>query len=377
MKRRKKIIFLINNLNAGGAERVFKILVNEFDKNLFEVILILLKYDENKKEKYTLPDNAEVIILDKDKIKALPSIVKCIKKLKPDIVISTLTPINILSLLSKIIIREKKTKYIIRETTIKSISINQKHQSVFFQKNYKFIISRIYNLADSIISLSNGSEKDLINNFKVNKNKIKVIYNPININLIKEKSKESVNDINISNKIMISCVATLTQSKGHKYLIEAINILRNERDYDIGAIFIGEGKFKNNILNIRDKYNLQNDIHLLGFKENPYKYIKNSDIFVLPTLWEGFGNVIVESMACGIPVISTSCESGPKEIIKHNHNGILVEPQNSKLLADSIEDLINNKELYNDLIKNGFKRAEDFDSKKIVRRYEEHILQLF
>lgn len=375
MNKLIKIVFVIENLNAGGAERVFRTLVSDFDRSLFDVTLLLFNYDNNIEKRYTIPENTKVIILNKSKKNALFSLVKTIKKLNPDVVMSTLSPINILCILTKIILRNKKTKYIIRETTIKSISIEQTKDNFLEKKIYKTLIKRLYNYADSIISLSEGAKIDLVANFGIKENKIKVIYNPLNINLIQTKSREKVKDINLNkNSKKIVCVGSLVKSKGHRYLIEALRILNFEKNYNIEAYFIGEGKLKEELINEVNLKKLINKVHFLGFKSNPYKYVKNSDIFVLPALWEGFGNVIVEAMACGIPVISSNCESGPKEIIEDNYNGLLIEPQNVNDLVEKIQSLLDDKILYNKISKNALIRANDFDAKKIVKQYENYIM---
>ncbi|CEG12663.1 Lipopolysaccharide biosynthesis (fragment) [groundwater metagenome] len=98
--------------------------------------------------------------------------------------------------------------------------------------------------------------------------------------------------------------------------------------------------------------------------------MKNSDVFVLSSLSEGLPNVVIEAMACGVPVISTRCPSGPEEIITNKVNGILVPVKDEKALAESIVDLLKNKDKAKRLSEEGVKRAEYFDAKKIVRQYE-------
>jgi len=115
-------------------------------------------------------------------------------------------------------------------------------------------------------------------------------------------------------------------------------------------------------------------VEFLGFQTNPFKYMRNGDVFVLPALWEGFGNVIVEAMACGIPVISTLCESGPREIIEHSKTGILVEPKNVSQIVEAIQLIKDNDNLADQLRSNALHRATDFDVSLITRQYEKHFL---
>jgi len=99
--------------------------------------------------------------------------------------------------------------------------------------------------------------------------------------------------------------------------------------------------------------------------------MSHCDLFVLSSLWEGFANVVVEAMACGIPVVATNCPYGPGEIIDNGLNGILVPAKDPKALAQAIILILKNPELANSLGRCGFRRALDFDVKKIIKEYEE------
>ena len=167
------------------------------------------------------------------------------------------------------------------------------------------------------------------------------------------------------------------KSKGHIYLIEAMDILVKRYQYSIEAYFVGDGKLKDDLYKEVLKRDLTKYVHFIGFQNNPYKYVRNSDVFVLPALWEGFGNVIVEAMACNTPVISSNCEAGPKEIISNKINGLLVEPQNTDSLVEAIRMIIEDDKLRDNLVINGAKRAQDFNSDIIVKEYENHVISLF
>ncbi len=375
--KKKKIIFVIENLNAGGAERVFVNLLKKFDRKKFECILVLINSGNIHKGSYEVVQDIKVINLEKNKKLALFSLIKTIKKENPDVVFSNLAPINILCLVSKLLIRNKNTKYIIRETTIKSISINQTKERKLSKLVYKMLIKIFYNYADGIISLSKGTKEDLIKNFGIMKEKINVIYNPIDIDEIKAKSKEPITDIEIhSDTINLICVGSLVKSKGHKYLIKAIYKLKEIYGYKVRAYFLGTGELETYLKQLVIKYKLENDIIFLGFKSNPFKYMSKCDIFVLPAIWEGFGNVIVEAMVCNTPVVSTNSPSGPREIIDDKVNGILAEPKNVDSLVDAIISIIDNPEYYNYIRDNGYKRANDFEINKITKEYENYILSI-
>lgn len=375
MQKKIKVMFVVDNLNAGGAERVIRTLADKFNKQIFEVTLLLFNYNHNEKKKYSIPDGINIVVLNKNKKNVLFSLIKKIKDLSPILVISTLAPVNIICILAKIIINNKNIKFIIRETTIKSISIDNTKSNIFEKIIYKLLIRILYKFADSIIAISEGSKMDLVQKFNINESKIKVIFNPLDIKDIREKSKEKILELsNDSTKII--CVGSLVKSKGHIYLIEATDILIKEYKIPIDLYFVGDGNLKSLLQSEVSSRGLEDFVHFLGFQANPYKFIKNSDLFVLPALWEGFGNVIIEAMACETPVIATNCESGPKEIITNRINGILIEPKDVFSLVAAINEVIYNDELRKEIKEKGSIRANDFDIEIIIKEYEKHAISL-
>ena len=116
----------------------------------------------------------------------------------------------------------------------------------------------------------------------------------------------------------------LVKAKGYKYLIEAISLLKDQ--YPIKLYLAGSGEEEINLKNQVKKLRMEDHIIFLGQQNNPYKFMKNCDLYVHPSLWDGLPTTVIEAMACGCCVISTDCDSGPREIIDHLENGILVSP---------------------------------------------------
>lgn len=136
---------------------------------------------------------------------------------------------------------------------------------------------------------------------------------------------------------------------------------------------MGEGEDRGRLEYLIKELKLENDVSLLGFVENPYAYMQRSDVFVLSSRWEGFGNVLVEAMACGCPVVSTNCPSGPAEILGNGEYGILVPVGDVEKMAKSIIKILTNKELREELSNKALKRAKEFHVEKAVEKY----LQIF
>ncbi len=351
------------SLAGGGAERTVVNIINNLNKNKFEVVLVL---GSNKKHDYInlVNDDIKIKHLNCRKLYfCLFRLRREIIKENPDCLFSTINGNNILLSISKLI-SFKKIPTIIREASNRT-------QSGKVSKINKFITFITYNhLANKVVALSKGVKEDLRINFRIDQKKIVVIYNPVEVKQIELLSEEKVNDIEKnSDEKLIVAVGRLVEPKDFQTLIKAFSIV--SRNVKSRLMILGKGPLEEQLKDISKSLGLEDKVLFMGFKENPYKYIKYSDLFVLSSKWEGFSHVIVESMAVGIPVVSTNCNSGPAEIICNNKYGKLVPVGDSEKLADKIIEVLNDNETRKDLSLLGKKRAQDFNAKTIVKKYDE------
>ena len=377
----KKILFIIPSLSEGGAERVVatlsRSLSSKYDVNIAVFSSKRIDY-EYKGELIDLeiPKSQNRLIKD---FKALRKIKKIKKNIEPDVSISFLPEPNLINVLS----RTEKEKTIISVRNMFSRVIRR--SKIPLLRFSKPIFKSIYKKADKVISTSDGVKEDLIKNFGMPKDKIKTIYNPCDIEEIKKKSKEKrilEREKEIFEKPTIINVGSLTEQKGQWHLIRSFKKVKEEIP-EAQLVILGEGNLKEYLDELKRDMSLEDNVHLLGFKQNPFKYMKKSDSFVLSSVYEGLGNVIIESLACGTPVISTDCKSGPREILAPNTKirknieniekaeyGILVPPKNSEDLAEALLELIDNKEKRKKMGREGRKIIEKkFDIKDITEKY--------
>lgn len=375
----KKVVILINSLDGGGAERVVTTLLNNL-VNEYECHLILI---ENKIS-YELDKKINVINLSEDsnqngiiKLIRLPLIAyklnKVIKKYKFSQVTSFLYRSNYVNILAKYL---SKHKCIISERIAPSSMYEDNSIS---SKISKILIKNLYNKADKIISVSKAIENDLLKNFNINV-KQNVIYNPYDIEKIKELSEISIS-YNIEKEKSIITVGSLGKRKNHSLLINAFSKIDDE-EYKL--YILGKGEEEINLKILIKNLNLEKRVIFLGFDSNPYKYLSKCSIFVLASNSEGFPNVLVEAMLCGCSVISTDCLSGPREILTLNSNinfklkdkleladyGILTPLKNIEIMKEAMNLLINNENLrkiYQEMAK---KRGNEFRIEKIIKQYE-------
>ncbi|RPI73800.1 MAG: glycosyltransferase family 1 protein [Ignavibacteriales bacterium] len=232
-------------------------------------------------------------------------------------------------------------------------------------------------LTDSIIANSEATKKTMLKNAPwINQNKINVIYNGINVNEFDIKVTYDLRKkVGIPESVpLIGFAGRLSVQKGIKYLLEAFLLIRNSIN---GHLLIsGTGELENEIKDFIFKNKLQGFVHLLGFRDDINNVMKTIDLLVLPSLWEGFGIVLIEAMASGKPCITTRISSMP-EIVVDNISGIIVPPEDSFLLSEACKKILTNKELANRMGAEGKRIVnEKFTIEKMTDNYERIFYEL-
>jgi glycosyltransferase involved in cell wall biosynthesis len=222
-----------------------------------------------------------------------------------------------------------------------------------------------YNKMDKIICVSKDALAAFEKRFPHCNTDKKVIYNPIDIDKIQKLAKEYFpsND----NKFTIVTVGRLTMPKKIDRVIRLASSLKKE-GMNIHFQIIGGGELKQELKNLAKELQVEDCVEFVGFVKNPYPYIKNADMMLLSSGFEGFGLVICEAMSLGTPVVSTKT-AGPVEIIENDKFGLLCE-HDDEAIYQTVTKLILNEELRNYYRKQGKLRVKDFDVKNSVEQFD-------
>ena len=292
---------------------------------------------------------------------------KIVNSKKPDIVISTLNFVGPLAVFVKLF--ERKTIVLL---WLHDYPIKTSKQGILTE----IIMNLTFKFADKIICCSKGVRIALNDNFNISLDKTITIYNIIEIDKINRLKNEEIYDDWFKRcDLKIISVGHFESGKGFDYLIKAFKLVI-EKGINANLIILGEGTERNIFENLTKNLGLENYVIMPGFKENPYKYMKNSDVFVLSSISEAFPYVLLEAMICGVPIITTEYPSF-KDIITNNINGISVPIKDEKTLANAVAELLKNKEMAKRLTENAIKKVKDIKLEKIVNEYEKVFVECY
>ena len=352
----KKIIFYIPSIEGAGVEKNLYLLIKYLPNLIGKIYIITANRKDNNSKfiKYICP-NSNYWNKKSRTLKNMICIYLLIKNFWSSKVIILSFQSNVTSIVISKIMR---FKVLIRLNTSLKKYLNNFFKRIFF----KFF----YSLSDIIIVNSKLFKKEL-NDFNL---KSHLIYN---LNNNKKKKKE-LNFFKKFKGLKILNIGRLTDQKDQMTLIKSLEILK-KKNVNFRCSIIGRGAFRNILLNEIKMLNLDKNIKLVGFKYHAEQYLSQSDVFVLSSKYEGLPNVLIESQKYGIPIISSNCPTGPKEILMNGKLGELFPVGNYSVLASKLLNFSKNKKILKKKSNKAIKYLKRFDPIINSRKYSKLILK--
>ena len=365
---RARILFFTTRLGGGGAEMQLVRLANALDPAEFEVEIAVARgggaYEARVDERIPIVPLAPATIRSSvlGLVAAARPLRRLVRERRPAIVCSFMDIANVVAALA--VDRGPRLIGCVQNTM--SVAYGSGERAI--ARVIPVLARRVYGRFDRIVALSRGVADDLARNIPPVADRIDVVYNAGVDDEIARLAAEPLPELDPdrARPLIVAC-GRLAPQKGYRYLLEAFASLHRERDAHLWIV--GDGPERPELERLISRLGVRDRVRLLGFQRNPYPFMAAADVFVLSSVYEGFGNVIVEAMATGRAVVSTDCPHGPGEIIRDGVDGLLVPPADPARLAAAVARVLDDQDLARRLGSAARGRANDFHIRESAAGY--------
>ena len=363
-RTRRKLLVVRPTLGQGGADRVTVDLLRAFERESYELSLALLRSEGEFVE--DVPSDVSVHVLGARSLwTAWWPLARLLRSERPDILFSTCSGANLPAVVAHRLTGGRR-RLVLSERNVLF------HGRVTLRRILLVLFKRIlYPHADAITAVSKGVKEDMVRRLAVPDERISVVYNPIVRETIETLAAAPLDDpwFAPEEPPLILSVGRLVEEKGFPTLLDAFALVRARRPARL--VILGEGRLRAELEEKARRLGLEGDVRLPGFDKNPFRWMARSAVFVLSSTHEGLPNVLLQAMACGVPVVSTDCRSGPSEIVDEGSTGYLVPVGDSAAMADRVLELLEDPGRRGEMGERARQAvASRFDAGDTVRQYE-------
>ena len=361
-----KVCFVIPTLTSGGAERVAVTVLSGLDA-AHERVLYLFSTDNAVYLDRVAPGVRIVVAKHQSWIGRMRELAAFLGEFNPDVVMPFLS-----YFITAIAVRVAGVRSIVifnqgTPTTGFLEDADFRWQQPWRRRVFAAMTRFFYSRADAIVATSQGVADDLTANYGVPRPKIRILHNPVDLDAIVQQAGEPIAPELTSDKPVVAAAGRLAGVKNYPLLIGAIAELKPTTPVHVWIL--GEGPERGRLEALAQERGVGSLVRLLGFQQNPWRYIARADVFALTSSYEGFGNVLIEAMACGTPVVATR-SVGTVEIIEDGVNGLLVDPSPAAVAA-AIDRLLGDADLRERLIARARKDVEHYALPRVAARYQQ------
>lgn len=354
--------FFVPSLDVGGAQRVTVTVANGLAAQGYDVDLVLSYHRGGLRD--GVADDVRVVDLGTPSLPLVgvgasaPAIRSYLAREEPDVLFSAMT-------FATVVVLAAGTRLDVDTSLVAVEHDTFGHDPTLKGRLVARAASRLYGTADHVLAVSQGVADSVVARTRADPAQVSVQHNPVEVAEIRRESREAVDHpwLTGDHEVVLS-VGRLAPQKDHGTLVRAFATVR-ERRPEARLVVAGTGSEREDLLALADSLGIDDDVSLPGYVENAYGYMRRASVFALSSRHEGLPTVLIEALACGCPVVSTDCPSGPREILAAGEYGRLVPVGDPDALADAIVATLDDPPGA-DVLRT---RADDFAAPRAIEEY--------
>jgi glycosyltransferase involved in cell wall biosynthesis len=381
---RTKVAFVLPSLHGGGAERAAVLLLNNLPQDAYEPVLYLFAR-EGAYLDHVAP-HVRTIIGRRGRVARLLALRRFVADERVDVVVSFLSHFT-----TYLAVRTAagRPRFVISQQTPLSAFLQDADyhwRRPVSRRVFETVARAIYPRVDLVVATSHGVANDLVRRFAVKPEQIVVVPNPVDLSEVERRSGDEAGDLEARDASavdgdvtrsgdlpLIVTAGRLADAKNLPLLVDALQVLASRLAFR--AWILGQGELESDLRRRLAAAGLEHRVRLLGFRANPWREMARADLFVLTSRYEGFGNVLIEAMACGLPVVATASE-GTRDIVVDGLTGYLVERHEPEAVAGAIERLLTDVEARARFATAARERARMFAVPAVIERFTDAIRRI-
>ncbi len=357
-----RLAVYLPQLEGGGAERVFLTLAEGLSTRGWSVDLVLAQATGPLLD--DVPPGIQVVDLGaKHASTSLPPLIRYLRRARPKAILSALTHANLV-LIAAVALARLPTRLVVTEhqhlSTLLSGPTDRR------SRLYPALVRRLYPRASAVVAVSAGVADDLALRTGLPRASIRVEKNPIRVEALRAAGREERTHpwLGDNGPPIVLSVGRLTRQKDFPNLVRAFRMVREQSQARL--MILGEGGDRGDLEALVAELGLGDDVAMPGFVGNPYPYFDHAALYALSSRWEGLPTVLLEAMVFGLPIVSTDCHSGPREILEDGRLGALVPIEDSDALAAAIAAAL----VGGERVRRDYPSLTEYGVERVVSRYD-------
>ncbi len=380
---RIRVLLLLGSLHGGGAERVAVNLLNGCDPARFDVRMGLLRragpyLGDIDPQRLDVADgggwlrdegdNAAMYRADRliaGAVNAPRALAALVHRARPHVAVSFLKGLSLATWPAMGLLGRARPRWLAREGNNALAVIDDELAHPLGRRVVKSLLGGCYRAADGVLANSADMAQGLRRDFRLAPDKVHVAPNPIDLDRIAAGAERA--PTSLGERPYIVTAGRLERQKGQELLLRAFAASHACDGLDL--VILGEGSLRDSLKSLARELQIAARVRFVGFEPNPWSWFRRARLFVLPSLWEGFPNALLEAMACGAPVVASACDFGPREAIEAGRTGLLTPPGDVAALREAMDAMLSDPQRASAMGALAALRARDFSLARSIQAY--------